>query len=328
MINQEKLNAIYEKIKTPYKYGAVIQKTGYYLDSPVVFRHDDVFYMTCVEIDDKCITGYKTVLFRSDNLLDWQEVGYILTGHNDWDCAQTGGYAQLIDNAFGGSNEMRRLGNKYLFAYLGGSRTGYETDPLWMGLATCTDIADISTYHKIAKPILTTLDSDCRAEEAATLYKADMFIDEKRTLGYEYVCAYNAKRVDGRESIFLAVSDDGFNWKRYLDRAIISASECEPSIRINGDPQIVVIDGMYVMLYFIYDEVRNKAWNTFAVSEDLVHWAKWNGAPLVQSEFDWENVYAHKQWVLSYDGIVYHFYCAVNDCNERFVALATSQKID
>ncbi len=327
MVNQEKLNAIYEKLKTPYKYGAVLKNEGYYYDSPVVFRHDDLFYMTCVEIDDKCLTGYKTRLLCSHNLLDWNDVGYILTEHNGWDSAQTGGYAQLIDNEFGGSNEIRAVDGKYLFAYLGGSRTGYETDPLWMGLATCTNIKDLSSYHKQKEPIFTTLDADCRTEESATLYKADMFVDEKQTLGHKYVCAYNAKRADGRESIFLAVSDDGFVWSRYLDRAIISVGECEPSIRINGDPQIIVMDDLYVMLYFIYDGASNKAWNTFAVSDDLVHWTKWGGAPLVQSEYDWENVYAHKQWVLSHQGTVYHFYCAVNNRNERFVALATSQEI-
>ncbi len=324
MINNDVLRKIYEKVKTPYKYGAVVRIADCYCDSPVVFKHNNAFYMTLVEIDAKCEHGYRTKLLKSDNLKGWTEVGYILTENYGWDSAQTGGYAQFIDNEFGGSNEIKAVDGKYFVGYLGGSKNGYETDPLWIGLATCSDIDDPNSYHKLPKPILTTLDADCREEESVTLYKSDMFIDEKFTLGHRYVCAYNAKRADGKESIFLAVSDDGYVWKRHGDRAVISVSECDDCIRINGDPQIVVMDGVYVMFYFVYDQVHGKAWNTFAVSEDLMHWVKWQGQPLVQSQYEWENVYAHKQWILSESGVVYHFYCAVNDKNERFVALASS----
>lgn len=327
MICKETLHRIYEKVKTPYKYGAVVKFEEYYCDSPVVFKHNGAFYMTLVEIDAKCEHGYRTKLMKSGNLIDWAYVDYILTENNGWDCAQTGGYAQFIDNKFGHSNEIQSIDGKYFVGYLDGSKNGYETDPLWTGLATCDDIDNAKSYRKLPRPILTTLDADCRNEESVTLYKSDMFIDEKRTLGHKYVCAYNAKRFDGKESIFLAVSDDGYEWKRYGDKAIISASECDDCMRINGDPQIVMIDGIYVMFYFIYDQVHNKAWNMFAVSDDLLHWIKWEGEPLVKSEYEWENVYAHKQWILSENGVIYHFYCAVNSQNERFIALATSKPL-
>lgn len=325
MIKLDRMNEIYKQIATSYKYGVVLKKDGFYYDSPVVFKHNGKYFLTCVEIDAACTTGYKTKLFRSDNLVDWTELGYVLTENNGWDSAQTGGYAQFIDNCFGGSNEIEKIGGKYVFAYIGGAHNGYETDPLWMGIATCDDVEDLSSYAKAAKPILTTLDKDCRNGESATLYKADMFVDSKRTTGHPYVMAYNAKGPTGRESIFLAVSDDGYNWQRYGDRAVIAVEDCDPSLVINGDPQIVVIDDLYVMFYFVYD--GKNAWNTFAVSEDLVHWTKWQGEPLVQSQYPWENVFAHKQWVVKVDDQVYHFYCAVNDKNERFVALATQKEI-
>ena len=121
--------------------------------------------------------------------------------------------------------------------------------------------------------------------------------------------------------------EDWLRWKRYLDKAIIPVNECKNSVLINGDPQILRIDNLYVMLYFIYDE-QEGAYNTFAVSDDLVNWKKWTGEPLMQSEYEWENVYAHKQWTIEEKGIVYQFYCAVNDKNERFIALATSKPIN
>ena len=70
------------------------------------------------------------------------------------------------------------------------------------------------------------------------------------------------------------------------------------------------------------------AYNTFAVSENLVDWTVWDGEPLVKSELEWEDKYAHKNWVIKHNDIVYHYYCAVNSKGERFIALATSKEID
>ena len=82
---------------------------------------------------------------------------------------------------------------------------------------------------------------------------------------------------------------------------------------------------LYVMLYFIFQ--GGKAFNTFACSYDLLHWTKWNGKPLIESECEWENKFAHKPWVVVCNDIVYHFYCAVNHQGERFIAVATSKEI-
>ncbi len=86
------------------------------------------------------------------------------------------------------------------------------------------------------------------------------------------------------------------------------------------------IDDIYVMFYFVCEEGKG-AYNTFACSYDLVEWTKWTGTPLVQSEHEWENIYAHKPWVLKDKEVVYHFYCAVNKKGERFIALATSKPL-
>ena len=319
------LESIYEKIKTPYKHGAVLRLDGRKTDSPIVFKRDGKYYMSFVSIDDACKTGYRTHLAESDDLLHFRPIGEILTEHTDWDTAQSGGYAELQDNTFGASNELLQIDGKYLFAYIGGNLTGYETDPLSMGIATTEDFLDFAAYKKHPAPILSGSDADARAGETLTIYKANIFYDSQKTLGYPYVNAYNAKDETQRESIFLAVSSDGVHWKRYGSEAIIPVTECRDSVRINGDPQIIRVDGYYVMLYFIYD-LAVGAYNTFAVSKDLIHWTKWDGEPLIKSEHEWENVFAHKQWVIKENGVVYHYYCAVND-TERFIALATSEPL-
>ena len=59
------LEDIYEKIKTPYKYGPVLKLTGRKTDSPVVFKRDGAYYMSFISIDDECKTGYATHIARS-----------------------------------------------------------------------------------------------------------------------------------------------------------------------------------------------------------------------------------------------------------------------
>ena len=122
------------------------------------------------------------------------------------------------------------------------------------------------------------------------------------------------------------MSDDGETWHRYGEKAVIDETEMFENHRISGDAQVVKIGDLYVMFYFRYTEGVG-AYNSFACSKNLTDWTLWDGEPLIKSEYEWENVYAHKSWVVKHEGIVYHYYCAVNDKDERFIALATSEKI-
>ncbi len=320
------MESVYEKIRTSYKYGAVLKFDDFYCDSPVLFRYGDRFLMSFIKIDKQTVTGYTTHLAQSRDLVHWEVLGQILKGDNGWDSRQTGGYAQFQDPDFYGDCRLIPVGGKYRFAYIGGDLSGYETDPLMMGYASVEDPTDLDSYVKEPRPILRPDDPDARYGETKTLYKPCMFRDDRKTLGYPYVCAYNAKNDTDRESIFLAVSSDGEHWKRYGDDAVISVSDCPDTVCINGDPQIVVIDGHYVMFYFRF-EAGKGAYDTFAVSDDLLHWTTWEGDPLISREYDWENVHAHKPWVICVNGTVYHYYCAVNDNNERYIALAAGRPL-
>ena len=62
------------------------------------------------------------------------------------------------------------------------------------------------------------------------------------------------------------------------------------------------------MLFFRYRD-GEPAFNTFACSRDLINWTHWNGEPLIKSEYEWENVHAHKTWFVRSNEINYHFYC-------------------
>lgn len=328
-ISDETFEEIYNRIKTPYKYGAVIKFDDHMADSPTVFKYNGKWYMYYVRIAYELeSSGYETHFSSSDDLINWKYEGVILNkgDSSKWDSGQCGGYAAFLDMNFGGTNEIATVNSKYYISYLGGAGNGYEPDPLHMGLAWSDNPISPDGFTKIESPILSPHDADAREYEKKTLYKSNMLIDDKKTLGYRYLNYYNGKDVDGHERIFLAVSNDGENWERFGKNPLIDRMNDTEKFLITGDPQVTKIGDIYVMFYFVLDD-KYKTYNTFALSTDLVNWTNWQGEPLIQSEFEWENVYAHKSYVVKHDGLVYHYYCAVNDKDERFIALATSEKI-
>ena len=77
-------------------------------------------------------------------------------------------------------------------------------------------------------------------------------------------------------------------------------------------------------MFFFRCNAGEGAFDTFACSYDLQNWTLWDGEPLIAPEHPWENVHAHKPWFIRHNGVNYHFYCAVNDQGERFIAVAHS----
>ena len=84
---------------------------------------------------------------------------------------------------------------------------------------------------------------------------------------------------------------------------------------------------LYTMFYFsAFNPTREyKAYNTFACSKDLVHWYDWEGPDLIKPSEEFDSFFAHKSFVVKHDGVVYHFYCAVNQPQQRGIAVATSE---
>ena len=71
------------------------------------------------------------------------------------------------------------------------------------------------------------------------------------------------------------------------------------------------------------------AFDTFAVSKDLITWTKWTGEDLIRPSEPYDTPYAHKPWLVKHDGVVYHFYCSVGGRKEqhRAIAVATSKDL-
>ena len=327
-VSAERMQQIYEEVKTPHKHGIVLEPPeGKKIDCPTVFRHSGRWYMVYIQLERDPV-GYITQLAVSDDLLHWQPLGTILprgpTG--SWDQHQAAGGIALCDTRWAGGSRLSTFDDKYWLSYLGGAKPGYETPPLSISLAWTLDPTQAGAWQKLPTPVLRPSDADVRPFERDTLFKSHVIHDASETLGAPLVMFYNARAPQDSERIGIAVSNDLLHWKRYGDVHVLENVHPEGSRSvISGDPQIVRIDDLWVMFYF-GAFWKPGAFDTFACSRDLIHWTKWNGTDLVSPSEPWDRPFAHKPWVLKHDGIVYHYYCAEGS-RGRVIALATSKPI-
>lgn len=333
------MQRIYEEIKTPYKYGLVLTPSDnrHKMDCPTVFRKNGKWYMSYLVYDGKGGKdgrGYETWLAESEDLLHWNTLGRMLpfpeAGSGRWDENQRAGYMALIDHEWGGSYEPRQFDGKYWMSYFGGATRGYEQGRLEEGIAyTENDITKAHEWKTSDKPILSPLDKNKGWWENITQYKSSVIWDKKKTLGYPFVLYYNAGGINPAnkvkaERIGIALSDDMLHWKRYKGNPVVNHEE-----GITGDGVIQQIGDVYVMFYFgaFWKNRPYKAFNTFACSYDLVHWTDWTGKDLIMPSEKYDNLFAHKSYAVKWNGIVYHFYCAVNEDDQRGIALAVSEDL-
>lgn len=313
----EQMQAIYEEVKTPYKFGVVIRgEDKKFVDCPNVFRHGGRWYMLYVCMNR---VGYETHLAESADLLNWKTLGKVFTFQKSgWDQWQADGGVALCDHRWGGSSKLEKFEGKYWMSYIGGALQGYEPDPLAIGMAWTKNPAEVREWTRIPEnPVLSREQPDVREFEKMTLYKSQIIHDRAQSLGFPFVMYYNGKLRDGYERIGMAVSKDLVHWQRYGSEPVVGEAS-----GISGDPQIVKIGDVWVMFYF-GAFWKPGAFDTFACSYDLVHWTKWTGPHLVQPSEPWDREFAHKPWMVKHKGIVYHYYCAVGD-QGRVIALATS----
>jgi len=335
-VPQQIMQQIYEQVKTPFKYGLVVvpPDASKKIDCPSVFRKGKHWYMTYILFDGR---GYETWLAKSNNLLQWKTLGRILRFSDttnkeqmDWDANQKAGYIALQDEKFGGSYKLQKYNGKFWLSYIGGKETGYEAGELGIGVAsTNKNIAKPHNWQRIDDAVLSKNDIDVRWWENKKLFKSTIIWDKAKTLGHPFVMYYNANGDTSHntpkwrwfERIGMAVSDDMINWQRYQTDPVMGHK-----IGITGDAVIQKIDDVWVMFYFgaFWEGRKNETFNRFACSYDLEHWTDWTGDDLIKSSEPYDAKYAHKSFVVKYKGVVYHYYCAVDNKDHRGIAVATS----
>ena len=332
-VSPERMQQVYDEIKTPHKYGLIITPPANEkkLDCPTVFRKGKGWYMTYLIYDGR---GYETWLAKSGDLLNWTVMGRLMsfTDTTQWDSNQKAGYVALQNTKWGGNYKLQKYDGRYWMPYFGGNSRGYEEGKLSLGMAYNTKSPHkVAEWQRLPKPTLTPDDPDVRWWENKKHYKSTVIWDKKKTTGYPFVLYYNANGDSSNnnpkyrwfERIGMAVSNDMQTWKRFGQEPVIDHQS-----GISGDAVLQKMEDLWVMFYFgAFWNGRKDAYNRFACSYDLVNWTKWQGADLIAPSEPYDSMYAHKSYVIKHKGIVYHFYCAVNKHDQRGIAVATSKDV-
>ena len=329
-VSDSVMQEVYQEVKTPYKYGLVMvpSTNDKKMDCPSIFKKGNKWYMVYIVFDGR---GYETWLAKSKDLLHWQTMGKLMgfSDTTDWDVNQKAGYVSLGSMKWGGDYKWQSYKGRHWMSYFGGNSTGYEKGLLSISIAsTKKNPAKVHHWDRLGHPVLMSTDKDVRWWENHTQYKSTVIWDKNNHTGHPFVMYYNANgdslsKTRGAERIGMAVSDDMRHWQRYLKDPVLDHHQ-----GITGDPVIQKMGDLYVMFYFgAFWKNKGGAFNRFACSYDLVHWTDWKGKDLIEPSKPYDNMFAHKSFVVKHKGVVYHFYCAVNKADQRGIAVATSKDL-
>lgn len=306
-----------EKYTANYKYGKEVTGPsgipGAFdekaVDSPFVFRHNGQYYMLYIGFDGK---GYQTALAVSQDLLSWKEEALLFPREDGegWDKGGVAGNWILRENELNGPAKLKKAGGKYWMVYHSYPGEGYETGPARIGLAYTED-ETLHQWTRLAGPVLSWEDG---AEwERGGLYKGCLV-----EYGGLYYLFYNAKNSENwiwKEQIGVAVSENLLNWKRLYTEPIIQNTPDAWDSFFCADPCVVRDGDIWLLFYYGYDGLH--AQEGMAYSKDLLHWVKYPAPILLHGgKGEVDELHAHKPGVITKDGCLYHFYCAVRPGRE------------
>jgi predicted GH43/DUF377 family glycosyl hydrolase len=340
--------------RTPYKYSKLILKaTGKKgdfdersIDDPIVFRANGAFYMLYIGWDG---VGYQTGLATSADLLHWKRVGLVAprdpsSKFTKYNLALS---SILRDKQLRSNGEAIKINGRYLGAWNAYPSAGYEEGAAVIGLAWSDDLL----HWQLTDPIL--YPQDGAPWEHGGLYRPDLMLDRGT-----YYLYYNAKTDTLPESVGggwheqtgVATSTDLKTWRRYsrnpvlrngpqgsatypVSNPIHAAQPPTPDARDSrfaSNPFVVQNGGDFAMFYYGFNYQRpGRACEMLALSADPYAFVK---VPEVLIDTGAagtiDDTFAHKPSVITHEGVLYHFYCAVSGKypNEtRGIAVARSK---
>ena len=305
---------VIDHLITPYKLGRPVLAgsgvKGQYdecaVDCPVVFTHNGRVYMTHVGFDG---TGYQTGLAVSDDMVNWEKLGVILSrgANQDWDKVGMACTTLLTDCDLYGGNRLLKWQDRYWLMYHSYPRAGYEAGSAEVGLAWTQD-EKLLDWHFCGQPVFSWRDG--APWERGGLYKVNLVRANDRF--YLFYNAKNHPEHGWEEQTGMAVSDDLVHWTRCFDHPVLPVDPQAWDSKFASDPQVLYDsrEKQWVMFYYGLGELS--ACDGVAVSQDLYHWQKFSAPILtIGRPGTVDSKYAHKPCMIFRGGALYHYYCAV-----------------
>jgi predicted GH43/DUF377 family glycosyl hydrolase len=297
--------------RTPYKYGKlVLERSGAAgnfdersVDCPFVFFANGRYHMTYIGYDG---TGYQTGLAQSDDLVNWNDRELILARDPASSITRYNIAMMCIlrNDALHASGTLRKVNGRYLGAWHAYPNPGYEAGPAVIGLAWSDDLH----HWELTAPILTP--DPAAAWECGGLYKPYLVRN-----GNTYYLFYNAKNGDKRwiEQTGVATSTDLKTWVRHPANPLLPVGPAGSwDERFASDPAVFRLGKQWAMYYYGL-AANGKARELLALGTDPFHFKK---VPEILIDVGLpgsvDDTYAHKPTLVSCNGDLYHFYCAVS----------------
>lgn len=293
-------------IAPSYRTGAF---DSHAVDCPFVFSLDGREGMTYVGWDG---TGYQTALSWRDGD-EWTRGTVILPRDPNSRLRRFNAALTSIvrDNDLSSPGALRTFDGWYLGTFHAYPAPGYETGPGRIGFVRSRDLITWEEVGGVLEP------EEGGAWERGGLYKS--WLLEHDGLFYVF---YNAKDRDEFgstavpppwiEQTGVAVSRDLVTWERCSDAPVLTVGgPGEFDERFASDPCVLRDGDRWIMFYFGL-AADGHAREGFATSRDLLTWEKSGEVLLDVRPGAVDSRHAHKPAVITWDGRIEHYYCAVS----------------
>lgn len=277
------------------------------VDCPFVFHHEGRLGMTVVGWDG---VGYQTGLSWFDGGV-WSAPELLFprepsSPHRRYNAALTS-IAREPD--LRGSGELVAVDGWFYGTYHAYPGEGYESGPGVIGIVRSRDLRTWEEHGALLRP------EDGAAWEQGGLYKSWLMHHEG-----EFWLFYNAKDASPRgwqEQTGAARSVDLQQWERVSGEPLVrNGPPGAIDDRFASDPCVLRDGDLWVMFYFGLCS-DGRARETFATSRDLLTWERSEHVLIeVGSSGSVDATYAHKPAVITHDGRLEHYYCAVSPLPE------------
>ena len=298
-------------LRTPHKIGRLAIRPSYLkgefdshaVDCPFPFFHGGKYYMTYVGWDR---IGYRTGLASSSDLEMWRKEGLIIDRGPSGSITQYNAALTCIlrDNELFGPGVLKKVDGQFVGTYHAYPKAGYEAGAAVIGLCFSDDLRNWEMGEPILRP-----DKKCKWE-AGGLSKS--WLMKHDGVYYLFYNAKNNKRSGWIEQTGVATSHDLVHWERSpLNPILPNGKPGEFDDLFASDPAVFRHGDRWVMFYF-GNCSDGHAREGIAFSNDLLHWKK-SGEVLIDvgGEGSVDSTHAHKPGLISKNGKLFHYYCAV-----------------
>jgi len=300
-----------EAVRTPHKEPQLVLApshrggtfTSLAVDCPFVFTLGGRTGMTIVGWDG---IGYQGGLSWLGDDGRWSEPELVLpripeSPHRKFNSALTG---LLRDEELQGAGELLCVDGWYYGTYHAYPDAGYEEGSAVIGIVRSRDLYTWEEHGELLRP------EDGADWERGGLYKSWLMRADGR-----FWLFYNAKDLpvgSWQEQTGAAVSDDLLHWERVPGPLLPNGPEGAMDDRFASDPCVLRLGEQWVMFYFGLCS-DGHARDSFAVSDDLVNWVKGDEVLVdIGPAGSIDATHAHKPAVITRDGRLEHYYCAVS----------------